>query len=140
MYVRGGRGYIRAGIRVSSAADRRRSCRRRRSDARQHGSPAIGYFRRFRMQQIESAEEQDFVVSFALQRQRLLHHVSGLLGQPAAPTDSPVITQLSQTLMAALELLRVAEQELNDDRRTTATTGAAQRKHLLHLQALFDLA
>jgi PAS domain S-box-containing protein len=91
------------------------------------------------MQQIDLAQEQDFVVSFSLQRQRLLHRVSGLLDQERLP-ESAAVTQLSQTLMTSLELLKVAEEEVRNERRTNATVQAAQERRLSHLQALFEFA
>ena len=91
------------------------------------------------MNQIASPQDQDFVVSFALQRQRLLHRVSGLLDRERLP-ESALVTQLSQTLMTSLELLKVAEEEVRDERRTNATVRDAQERRLAHLQTLFDLA
>jgi PAS domain S-box-containing protein len=94
------------------------------------------------MQTIDKPQEQDFVTSFALQRQRLLHHVGGLLDGSAgkALTDQAAITQLSQTLLSSFELLKVAEEELRDERRTNSLLQAAQDKRVGHLEAMFDLA
>lgn len=83
---------------------------------------------------------QDFVASFALQRQRLLHHAGSLLGNDAPRADPSIVAGLSQTLMTSLELLKVAEEELQQERRASATMSEAQERRLAHVKALFDLA
>jgi PAS domain S-box-containing protein len=94
------------------------------------------------MQQVESLQSQeDFVASFAMQRQRLMYHAGTVLS-PDAPLDAKpeVVSKLSQMLVAALEVLKVAEQELVEERRITATRKAADQRRMAHQQALFDLA
>ena len=82
---------------------------------------------------------QDFVTSFSLQRQRLLHHAGSLLGGDAPPTD-PATAALSQALLASLELLKVAEEELREELRQSATVASAQERRLAHMTALFELS
>ena len=89
------------------------------------------------MQTIDNPEHE-FVSSFALQRQRLLHHADAILGADA-PKD-PVVSQLSQTLLTSLELLKVAEEELRDERRTSATRSLVEERRIAHLTALFEMA
>ena len=94
------------------------------------------------MQQVESLQSQeDFVASFVMQRQRLMYHAGTVLS-PDAPLDAKpeVVSKLSQMLVAALEVLKVAEQELVEERRITATRKAADERRMAHQQALFDLA
>jgi PAS domain S-box-containing protein len=89
------------------------------------------------MQTIDNPEHE-FVSSFALQRQRLLHNVDAILG--GDPPADPMVRQLSQTLLRSLELLKVAEEELRDERRTSATRSLVEERRLAHLTALFEMA
>lgn len=91
------------------------------------------------MQTVDGAAAPGFVTSFALQRQRLLHHVGSLLegGESAA---NPAVTQLSQMVLTSLELLKVAEDELREEQRTSATRAVVQERRIAHLAALFDHA
>jgi PAS domain S-box-containing protein len=89
------------------------------------------------MQTIDNPE-YEFVSSFALQRQRLLHHADAILG--GEPPADPMVTQLSQTLLTSLELLKVAEEELRDERRTSATRSLVEERRIAHLTALFEMA
>ena len=82
----------------------------------------------------------DFVSSFSMQRQRLLHHAGSLLGSDAPKADPTTVAGLTQALMTSLELLKVAEEELRTERRTSATLSAAQDRRLAHMTAMFDLA
>ena len=91
------------------------------------------------MQSFESSP-QDFVASFALQRQRLLHHAGSLLGNDRVQSDPESLARLSQTLLTSLELLKVAEEELRDERRANATRQAAQDRRLAHLTSMFNRA
>jgi PAS domain-containing protein len=91
--------------------------------------------------QASDSPTQDFTTSFSSQRQRLLHHAAGLLGVDAVADARPeVLARLSQTLAAALEMLKVAEEELLEERRRNATNNAASERRLAHQQALFDRA
>jgi PAS domain S-box-containing protein len=83
---------------------------------------------------------QDFVASFAHQRQRLLHHAGSLLGADAPNAGPIAIAGLSQTLMTSLELLKVAEDRLHEERRVSATVSDAQARRLAHMMAMFELA
>jgi PAS domain S-box-containing protein len=89
-----------------------------------------------------SSSSDDFVASFSFQRQRLLSHAGTLL--TASPNevaaDSAAVSRLTQTLVASLEFLKVAEQEMVDERRRHATVEDAQTRQAAHYQALFDLA
>lgn len=89
-----------------------------------------------------SESQQDFVASFALQRQRLLHHVGSVLAADSAAEGdaATAVATLSPVLMTSLELLKVAEEELLEERRTNATRQAIQDRRLQHLTAMFDLA
>jgi PAS domain S-box-containing protein len=91
------------------------------------------------MQTFDTAHDLEFIPSFALQRQRLLEHAASVLGSDTRPAD-PVITQLSQMLVASLELLKVAEEELREERRASAARSTANERRITHLAALFDLA
>jgi PAS domain S-box-containing protein len=91
------------------------------------------------MQAPETAADQEFVASFALQRQRLLHHVGSMLAGSSTAAD-PAVTQMSQTLVTSLELLKVAEDELREERRTSAMLSLVQERRIAHLTALFELA
>jgi PAS domain-containing protein len=83
----------------------------------------------------------DFVASFAMHRQRLVHHAAAVIPiDGAAAPDAASVSKLSQTLVASLELLKVAEEELADERRRNAVTSAATGKRIAHLQMMFDLA
>ena len=93
------------------------------------------------MRQIESLPQEDFVASFAMQRQRLVYHAGTVLS-PDGPLDAKpeVVSKLSQMLVTALEVLKVAEEELIDERRMNATRRAADERRIAHQQVLFDLA
>lgn len=90
------------------------------------------------MQNIDSQVAHDFVATFALQRQRLLHHADGILNETPAG-DSPT-TRLSQMLLTSLELLKVAEEELREEQRTGVMRNTVQERRIAHLMALFDYA
>ena len=92
------------------------------------------------MQTTDQTTQQDFVASFSLQRQRLLHHAGSILGGETAQTNPESLARLSQTLLTSLELLKVAEDELREERRTNAMRSTVQERHIAHFSALFDLA
>lgn len=92
------------------------------------------------MQTINQAED-NFVASFAMQRQRLLHEAGSVLCETPAPEKSAdAIGKLSQMLVTALEVLKVAETEIVDERRRAASERASQQRRLDHLDAMFNLA
>lgn len=88
-----------------------------------------------------SGSSGDFVASFALHRQRLVHHAASVipLDGVEAP-DTEKVARLSQTLVASLELLKVAEEEVAEERRRNAVATEAATKRIAHLERLFDLA
>ena len=94
------------------------------------------------MEQVESLQPQeDFVASFAIQRHRLMYHAGAVLSTDGPLDAKPeVVSKLSQTLVTALEVLKVAEEELLEERRITATRKAADERRMAHQRALFDLA
>lgn len=91
------------------------------------------------MQQVESPRD-DFAASFAQQRQLLLHHAATLITPEGVAADSDALPKLSQMLLASLEVLKVAEEELVDDRRRAATTRLAHDRRIAQLEVLFELA
>jgi PAS domain-containing protein len=87
------------------------------------------------------SQQDSFIASFATQRQRLVHHAGSLLSPDAKLDTGPdVVAKLSQMLVAALEVLKVAEEELLEERRRNATVQAAQQRRLAHQDVLFDRA
>ena len=92
------------------------------------------------MQQIDPGQE-DFVASFAMQRQRLMYHAGSVLS-PDAPIEAKPesVSKLAQMLLTALEVLKVAEEELIDERRVNMTRQVADARRLAHQQLLFDRA
>jgi PAS domain S-box-containing protein len=84
--------------------------------------------------------QQDSVSQLAVQRQRLLQHAGAIIDRDPAKIDTADVARLTQTVVTALELLKVAEEELRDERRTNATIQAAQDLRLAHMEAVFALA
>ena len=82
----------------------------------------------------------DPVTPLALQRQRLLQHAGDVIGRDASTIEAADITRLSQTLLTALELLKVADDELREERLMSAMIQAGQDIRIAHLDALFKLA
>ncbi|MEO5567370.1 MAG: PAS domain-containing protein [Gemmatimonadaceae bacterium] len=88
-----------------------------------------------------AAPSEDFAASFAQQRQRLLHHAASLISPDGAvKADPEALPKLSQLMLASLEVLKVAEEELVDDRRRTAATSLANARRVAQLEVLFELA
>lgn len=90
--------------------------------------------------QTEPLRAQDTISPLALQRQRLLQHAATVIDRDSSTVGPADIARLSQTLLAALELLKVADDQLSEERRTNATIQAAQDQRLAHLDAMFALA
>lgn len=84
--------------------------------------------------------KQDFLSSFAQQRQRLLHHAGPILTQELTTADPQVLTRLSQTLLTSLELLKVAEEKLAELRRENAASEESFERRLAHASMMFELA
>jgi PAS domain S-box-containing protein len=81
----------------------------------------------------------DFVAAFAQQRQVLLHRASSIISSPqVAQSDSH--QNLSQMLLSALEVLKVAEEELRDERRERETERTKLLRQAAHARALFYAA
>lgn len=85
-------------------------------------------------------QSDDFVASFARQRQQLLYHAGAALTPQDNQASAADATKLAQLLVSALEALKVAEDELREDRRTRVTTRAALERQAAHAHALFRLA
>lgn len=91
--------------------------------------------------QTPASPPEDFAASFAQQRQRLLRHAASLISPDGAVTTDPeALPKLSQLMLAALETLKVAEEELVDDRRRAAAARLATARRVAQLEVLFDLA
>jgi PAS domain-containing protein len=88
----------------------------------------------------EPLRSQDTISPLALQRQRLLQHAAAVIDRDVSTVGPADVARLSQTLLAALELLKVADDQLTEERRMNATTQAAQDQRLAHLDAMFALA
>jgi PAS domain S-box-containing protein len=84
----------------------------------------------------------DFVASFSFQRQRLLAHAGSLLAVSPADVapDPDTVSKLAQTVVSSLEILKVAEQELVDERRRHATLEESLERQVAHFRAMFHLA
>lgn len=84
----------------------------------------------------------DFVASLSLQRQRLLSHAGSLLGASSEEVAAagPAASKLAQALVSALEIIKVAEEEVLDERRRHAMLEEMQGRQLAHFRAMFDLA
>lgn len=83
----------------------------------------------------------DFVASFSAHRQTLLHHAAAILPtEGGAVPDASRLSKLSQTLLASLELLKVAEEELAEERRRNEASSSAAEKRIARLRVLFDRA
>ena len=88
-----------------------------------------------------SQPSTDFVASFSVHRQKLLHHAAAILpAEGGAVPDAGRLSKLSQTLVASLELLKVAEEELAEERRRNEASSSAAEKRIAHLRMLFDRA
>jgi PAS domain S-box-containing protein len=89
---------------------------------------------------VSQEQPENFVASFAQQRQRLLAHAGTLLTDGRLEDQPDAIARLSQMLAASLEVMKVAEGELEEAGRVQAANEAIRQRRLDHLQALFDLA
>jgi PAS domain-containing protein len=91
---------------------------------------------------MSSPTSDDFVASFSFQRQRLLAHAGALLGTSSngERPDPESVAKLAQTVVSSLEILKVAEEELVDERRRHATLEEAVTRQNAHLRAMFNLA
>jgi PAS domain S-box-containing protein len=94
------------------------------------------------MESSTPSREDEFVASFAFQRQRLLSHAASLLGASTEgrEADKESMSRLAQTLVSSLEVLKVAEQELVDQQRRYVTLEKSQNRQLAHFRAIFALA
>lgn len=90
--------------------------------------------------QSSQAQGDDFVASFSFQRQRLVYHANALLLPNEADGKPEKGAELAQALVASLEVLKVAEEELRDERRRAASLMEAQERRLAHAEALFEHA
>jgi len=93
------------------------------------------------MQTTPPAERDDFLVSFSHQRHVLLRRASEVLGREARDANNSDSREgLSQMLLAALELLKVAEAELIDERRERDKQQNRLERLAAHCQSLFRRA
>lgn len=84
---------------------------------------------------------EDFAASFAQQRQLLLHRAASLISpEGAVMPEDDAMPRLSQMLLAALEVLKVAEEEILEDRRRAATISTSHERRIAQLEVLFELA
>jgi PAS domain S-box-containing protein len=90
--------------------------------------------------QSSQTQGDDFVASFSFQRQRLVYHANTLLHTGDGVARPEKGAELAQALVASLEVLKVAEEELRDERRRTASLVEAQERRLAHAEALFEQA
>jgi PAS domain-containing protein len=82
-----------------------------------------------------------FVASFSAQRQRLLHHAGSMLSPETANTANPkLLAGLSGMLASALEMLKVAEEQLLENERASSATIEAKDQLIAQRDALFERA
>ena len=88
-----------------------------------------------------NSTEGDFIASFSAQRQRLLHHVGAMLAPETANDANPnLLTGLSGMLASALEMLKVAEDELLESGLRHAADLEARDRAIAQRGALFERA
>jgi PAS domain S-box-containing protein len=87
------------------------------------------------------SESEDFTTSFSAQRQRLLQSAAAILTGDAPLEAGPeAMGRLAQLLTAALATLKVAEDELVQERGRVETAQTTHERRLAHQQMLFDRA